>query len=164
MARRLLHYILSNESASQTGAKDLKGSSPALKTASTILPQAQGVNRTPLGPKIHNVMIAEPKTLSGPINPKAEPSKPRHNLLEIKRKTKAPDVKSARVIEKALQIVSEENGIASEELVDGAVLSDVGIDSLLGLMISSRFQDEITVDIGSSTLHSLHNIGGLKIS
>ena len=107
-------------------------------------------------------MIAEPKTSSVPVNAKAEPSKLRHNLLEIKRETKAPDDKSARVIEKALQIVSEESGIASEELVDGAVLSDVGIDSLLGLMISSRFQDEITIDIDSSTLHSLHTIGGLK--
>ena len=162
MARRLLHYILSTESASQTGAKDLKGSLPARETASNILPQAQEVNTTPLGPKIHNVMIAEPKTLSVAVNPKAEPSKLRHNILEMKRETKAPDDKSARVIKKALQIVSEESGIASEELVDGAVLSDVGIDSLLGLMISSRFQDEITIDIDSSTLHSLHTIGGLK--
>ena len=120
------------------------------------------MNRTPLGPKIRDVMIAEPKTLSVPVNPKAEPSKLRHNLLEIKRETKAPNDKPARVIKKALEIVSEESGIASEELVDGAVLSDVGIDSLLGLMISSRFQDEITIDIDSSTLHSLHTIGGLK--
>ena len=162
MARRLLHYILSTESASQTGAKDLKGSSPARETASNIPPQAQEVNRTPLRPKIHNVMIAEPRTLSVPANPKAEPSKLRHNLLEIKREKKAPNDKSAPVIKKALQILSEESGIASEELVDGAVLSDVGIDSLLGLMISSRFQDEITIDIDSSTLHSLHTIGGLK--
>ena len=107
-------------------------------------------------------MIAEPKTLSVPLNAKAEPSKLRHSLSEKKRETKAPDDKSARVIKKALGIVSEESGIASEELVDGAVLSDVGIDSLLGLTISSRFQDEITIDIDSSTLHSLHTIGGLK--
>ena len=145
MARRLLHYILSTESASQTGTKDLKGSSSAQETAPKPLPQAQEVNRTPLVPKIHNSMIAEPKTLSAPLDPKAEPSKLRHNLSEKKRKTKSCDDKSARVIKKALEIVSEENGIASEELVDGAVLSDVGIDSLLGLMISSRFKDDVTV-------------------
>ena len=120
------------------------------------------MNKTPLGPKIPNLTIAEPTTLSIPLDPKAEPSKLRHNLLQKKRETKTPDDQSARVIKKALEIVSEESGIAGEELVDGAVLSDVGIDSLLGLMISSRFQDEISVDINSSTLHSLHTIGGLK--
>ena len=162
MARRLLHYILSTESATQTGTKDLKGSSPGQETASKLLPQAQEVKRTPSVPKVHNLMIPEPKTMSVPSNPKAEPSKLRNNLLEKRRGLKGSDDKSARVIKKALDIVSEESGIASEELVDGAVLSDVGIDSLLGLMISSRFKDEITIDIDSSTLHDFHTIGGLK--
>ena len=106
--------------------------------------------------------MAEPKNLSVPVNPEAEPSKLRQNLSATKREMKAPNHESVQVIKKALQIVSEESGIAGEELVDGAILSDVGIDSLLGLMISSRFQDELAVDIDSSTLHSLHTIGGVK--
>ena len=154
--------MLSTESASQTGAKDLKGSSPAREPASKLLPQAQEMSRTPLGRKNNHLVDAESKKLLNPSNPKAEPPKLRHHLLGKKREAKSPDDKSARVIKKALGIVSEESGIASEELVDGAVLSDVGIDSLLGLMISSRFQDEISIDIDSSTLHSLHTIGGLK--
>ena len=162
MSRRLLHYILSTESATQTGSKDPKGLSPARETTSSVLPQAQEVNRTPLGPKTHNVIIAEPKPLSVPVNPKFESSKLRQNPSATKREMKAPNHESAQVTKKALQIVSEESGIAGEELVDGAILSDVGIDSLLGLMISSRFQDELAVDIDSSTLHSLHTIGGVK--
>ena len=162
MARRLLHYILSTESATQTGAKDFKGSSLAPKAALSILPQAQEKNRTPLGPRLQNVIMAEPNSISVPVNSKAEQSKLRQDLSATKRETKAPNHESAQVIDKALQIVSEESGIAGEELVDGAILSDVGIDSLLGLMISSRFQDEIAVDIDSSTLHSLNTIGGLK--
>ena len=62
-----------------------------------------------------------------------------------------------------MQIVSEESGIDTEDLVDGAVLSDIGIDSLLGLMISSRFKDEIGVDIDSSTLHALETVKGLRL-
>lgn len=162
MSRRLLHYILSTESATQTGSKDSKALSPARETASSILPQVQEVNRTPLGPKTHNVIKAEPKPLCVPVNSKSEPSKLRQDLPATKREMKAPNHESAQVIKKALQIVSEESGIAGEELVDGAILSDVGIDSLLGLMISSRFQDELAVDIDSSTLHSLHTIGGVK--
>ena len=71
--------------------------------------------------------------------------------FQMLRESNAPDDKSARVIVKALQIISE-SGIAIEELVDGAVLSDVGIDLLLGLMISSRFQDKISIGIDSSAL------------
>ncbi len=162
MARRLLHYILSTENATQTGAKDSKGSASASKPASDMLPKDQGVNATPSEPKIHNVIMAKSKSLSVPVNPKAAPSKLRQDLSAKNGETKAPNHESAQVIKKALQIVSEESGIADEELVDGAVLSDVGIDSLLGLMISSRFRDEMAVDIDSSTLHSLHTIGGLK--
>ena len=162
MSRRLLHYILSTESATQTGPKDSKALSPARETASSILPQVQEVNRTPLGPKTHNVIKAEPKPLGVPVHSESEPSKLRQDLSATKREMKAPNHESAQVIKKALQIVSEESGIAGEELVDGAILSDVGIDSLLGLMISSRFQDELAVDIDSSTLHSLHTIGGVK--
>ena len=162
MARRLLHYILSTESATQTGATGFKGVSSTPKTASSMLPQAQEVNNTPLGPGKHSVVMAEPKPLSVPVDPKAEPSKLRQELSTTKREMNDPNHESAHVIKKALQIVSEESGIAGEELVDGAVLSDIGIDSLLGLMISSRFRDEIAVDIDSSTLHSSHTIGGLK--
>ena len=162
MARRLLHYILSTESTTQTGAKDSKGSSSAPKTTSGNPPQIQEVHKIPLGPKTQNVIIAEPKPLSVPVNTKAKPSKLRQNLSATRRETKPPNHESTQVIEKALQIVSEESGIASEELVDVAVLSDVGIDSLLGLMITSRFRDEIAVEMDSSTLHSLQTIGGLK--
>lgn len=50
----------------------------------------------------------------------------------------------------------------SEELGDDTVLSDVGIDPLLGLMIASRFRDELAMDIDAATLHEFDTIKGLK--
>lgn len=70
---------------------------------------------------------------------------------------------SSRLITKALQIISEENGIASEELTDTTVLTDVGIDSLLSLMISSRFKDELALEFEASVFHDLDTIRDLKV-
>ena len=70
---------------------------------------------------------------------------------------------SSRLITKALQIMSEESGIASEELTDITVLTDVGIDSLLSLMISSRFKDELALDFEASVFHDLDTIRDLKV-
>ena len=47
----------------------------------------------------------------------------------------------------ALQIISEESGIATEELTDETAFMDVGVDSLLSLVIVSRLQDELELDI-----------------
>lgn len=90
-------------------------------------------------------------------------------LSELKQRQSAAKQKPASVAEesvvqfqKALHIISEESGIATEELGDDIILSDVGIDSLLGLMISSRFRDELAMDIDATTLHGLDTIKGLK--
>ena len=79
-----------------------------------------------------------------------------------KRASLAENHGSSTLITNALRIVSEESGIASEELGNDSVLSDVGIDSLLGLMISSRFRDELDVNIDSAVLLGLATIKELK--
>ena len=63
---------------------------------------------------------------------------------------------------RALVIISEESGIASEELTDITVLADVGIDSLLSLMVASRFKDELALDFEASMFHDLDTIKDLK--
>ena len=147
VARRLLHYILNKESATQTGANIPKDSAATTKTAFTTSQPAQRVKQ-------------------GPVEPKQRVTKPLPTS-----KTKVPPFAvetlktsdcSAKIVAKALQIVSEESGIGTEELVDESVLTDIGIDSLLGLMISSRFRDELAIDVDSSTLHSMFTIKGLK--
>ncbi|KAE8422960.1 hypothetical protein BDV36DRAFT_290773 [Aspergillus pseudocaelatus] len=46
----------------------------------------------------------------------------------------------------ALQIISEEAGIAVANLTDDVVTADMGIDSLLSLIIVSGFREELGLD------------------
>lgn len=55
-------------------------------------------------------------------------------------------VASSRV-STALQIISEESGVALDELTDGSSFADLGVDSLLGLTISARFREELDLEI-----------------
>ncbi|KAL8724796.1 MAG: hypothetical protein Q9166_007753 [cf. Caloplaca sp. 2 TL-2023] len=48
---------------------------------------------------------------------------------------------------RALQIISEESGIVKEDLTDDTAFADVGVDYLLSLVIVSRLQDELELDI-----------------
>jgi thioester reductase-like protein/acyl carrier protein len=53
---------------------------------------------------------------------------------------------------KALSIISEESGLAVADLTDSVVFTDVGIDSLLGLTITARFQEELDLDLDFNAL------------
>ena len=50
-------------------------------------------------------------------------------------------------VTEALRIVSEESGVEEEELTDDTIFADVGIDSLLSLVITSRFREELNMDM-----------------
>ncbi|ORY66531.1 polyketide synthase [Pseudomassariella vexata] len=63
----------------------------------------------------------------------------------------------------ALAIIAEESGLAVEDLTDGTVFGDVGVDSLLGLTISARFKEEIDVDLDFNSLfYEYPTVGDLK--
>ncbi|KAF2637343.1 ketoacyl-synt-domain-containing protein [Massarina eburnea CBS 473.64] len=51
-----------------------------------------------------------------------------------------------------LQIVSEESGIALNELTDDMNFADTGVDSLMSLVVVSRFRDELELDIQHEAL------------
>lgn len=53
---------------------------------------------------------------------------------------------------KALDIISEESGVAVDELTDDTNFGDSGVDSLLSLVIVSRFRDELELDIPHESL------------
>ncbi|KAH8585883.1 beta-ketoacyl synthase [Bisporella sp. PMI_857] len=47
----------------------------------------------------------------------------------------------------ALAIISEETGLALSDLTDDSVFSEIGVDSLLSMVISSRFREELGLDL-----------------
>ncbi|KAL2132795.1 hypothetical protein VTI74DRAFT_3364 [Chaetomium olivicolor] len=50
----------------------------------------------------------------------------------------------------ALQVISQESGVAIDELTAETVFSDIGIDSLSSMVISSRFKEELGLDLDSA--------------
>ncbi|KAM3080825.1 hypothetical protein ACMFMF_002740 [Clarireedia jacksonii] len=64
----------------------------------------------------------------------------------------------------ALQIIAEESGVALDDLTDDSEFFDMGIDSLLSLVIVSRFREELGLDIESDSLFiDCPNLASLKI-
>ena len=53
---------------------------------------------------------------------------------------------------RALQIISEESGVATEDLTHDTNFADSGVDSLLSLVIASRLRDELEIDVRHETL------------
>ncbi|KAL2020283.1 hypothetical protein VTK56DRAFT_8607 [Thermocarpiscus australiensis] len=53
---------------------------------------------------------------------------------------------------RVVQIISEESGVAVGDLTDDVVFADAGVDSLLSLVIVSRFRDELDLDIQHESL------------
>lgn len=66
------------------------------------------------------------------------------------------------LVARAMQILSEESGVALGELTDSTQLSEVGIDSLLSLVVGSRFRDDLSLDMESATLIDFVTIKDLK--
>ncbi|KAL8795409.1 MAG: hypothetical protein Q9195_002150 [Heterodermia aff. obscurata] len=173
VARRLLHYILSTESVAQSGSGEQKlGPKPAKATGTTKVPAVlrKEPSRSPtLFTKGETHSESLPKKDS-----KLEPGEvaivPQSLLLETKISEPAAgqelihmNGQVSKVAAKALQIISEESGIANEELTDTTILADVGIDSLLSLMIASRFKDELALDFEASMFNQLDTIKELKV-
>ena len=158
----------------QSGSSDPKDAVEAAKHVSNITQQvrddeARKLAEGPKLPKADTVQPSKPTPMAREVLPPKMPAAPKTVPSEAKRdppasKQEAADwnKESAGLVTKALQIISEESGIAIEELTDSSVLADVGIDSLLSLMISSRFRDELALDVESTVFVDLPTIKELK--
>ena len=66
--------------------------------------------------------------------------------------TTTPELNSSIDFQRALAIISEESGLAMEDFTDDTSFADSGVDSLLSLVIVSRFRDELEIDIAHESL------------
>ncbi|KAH9904016.1 hypothetical protein F4778DRAFT_770564 [Xylariomycetidae sp. FL2044] len=77
--------------------------------------------------------------------------------------TGIPSSKAEIDFSRALQIISEESGIAMEDLDDETNFADSGVDSLLSLVITSRFQEAFGLDFAhDSVFMECETVGDLK--
>ncbi|KAI8631121.1 polyketide synthase [Xylariaceae sp. FL1651] len=97
-------------------------------------------NKTPLAPK--QKTPASAKTVH-PIEVVVE-EEPRPKISTQYEHRVIP---SSSKVSIALQIISDESGLALAELTDNSTFADFGVDSLLGLTISARFREELDLDL-----------------
>lgn len=79
------------------------------------------------------------------------------DVSEIRRKTGG-----SSKLDKVLSIIAEESGISTSEMGDEDFLGDLGIDSLLVLVIASRFREELRLDLSPSFLMEVSTIGAIR--
>jgi acyl carrier protein len=67
--------------------------------------------------------------------------------------------------QEALRIISEESGVAVEDLTDDTEFGDIGVDSLLSLINVGRFRGEISVDLDSNMFLfvQLPTVGAIRL-
>ncbi|KOC17636.1 aflC / pksA / pksL1 / polyketide synthase [Aspergillus flavus AF70] len=79
------------------------------------------------------------------------PPQPKHSPVP-ETAGSAPAAKGVGVsnekLDAVMRVVSEESGIALEELTDDSNFADMGIDSLSSMVIGSRFREDLGLDLG----------------
>ena len=77
------------------------------------------------------------------------PSVPGQGSLTSQKKRPSSTIPTPKdsIVSAALAIVSEESGIAIPELTDDSNFADVGVDSLLSMVIASRFREELGLEL-----------------
>ncbi|KAL8921015.1 MAG: hypothetical protein Q9208_005906 [Pyrenodesmia sp. 3 TL-2023] len=122
------------------------------------LPTVGELKRYLGGPKADSASTASTSN-SRHTTPTSEPSATGMTTPASDEESLAPTVRFLR----ALEIISEESGIATEDLSNDTAFADVGADSLLSLVIGSRLQDELELEIPHESLFLEYpTVGGFK--
>jgi noranthrone synthase len=135
--------VLQQAADSGPGGKK-KTAAPGLAAA----PAAKVVAAAHSKPAAPEPVVPKPATIAPVPTPPAPTPTPAPAAAEVKPAIAAPKTKlnNPKVVA-ALQIVSEESGIAFEDLTDDCNFADIGVDSLLSMVIGSRFREELNIDL-----------------
>lgn len=116
----------------------------------------------PAAPKSITPAVATTDTASAPAAaPAAEQTK------KVADAVPAPAAKSAVVTESgpiadALKLIARETGLELEELRDEASFVELGVDSLMSLVLSEKFKSELNLDVKSSVFLECPSLADLK--
>ncbi|KAK4235192.1 beta-ketoacyl synthase [Achaetomium macrosporum] len=89
-------------------------------------------------------VVLEPVSAQPAVGPSAALKIPESPAIE------AGPVFDSEQFNAALKVISEESGVAIDELTAETVFSDIGIDSLSSMVISSRFREELSLELDAS--------------
>lgn len=115
-----------------------------------------GPKASPLTPGVREATPSS-NVVSSPANPSAAQA----------ARASVPQAESTQTMASehwstAIKIISTESGVAEKDLKDDVELADIGIDSLLSLVICGRFRDDLDVDITEQELYECSSIANVK--
>ena len=113
----------------------------------TFLPPKKANAATPAAAKSSSTII------------KTGPKKPTKLVVPKPKKT---SLSSPTVIDRALHIIAAEVGVPLVELADSVEISNLGIDSLMSLSISSRIREDLSLEIQATAFSDYRTIGAVK--
>ena len=139
--------------------KDTSFGDIAVRKGDKLIGCIQGVRVQRVPRRLMDVMFKQKQDVAP-----AHPSSNDNANLTLQAEAKQTFKKSAgpSTLDKALSIIAEESGISIPEMKDDDFLGDLGIDSLLVLVIASRFREELNLDLASSFLMEVNTIGGIR--
>ncbi|KAG0644935.1 polyketide synthase [Hyphodiscus hymeniophilus] len=137
VSRRTHQLVMSafvNKAAQKTGTspKDTAGEKPTKATLKASLPAP----------------VTAPKSQVPQVAPVPSVSLPEREKSIAQVTPKVPKTPTdAKQFNAALALVAEESGIALEELTDDTNFADIGVDSLLSMVIGSRFREDLNMEL-----------------
>ncbi|KAF7198010.1 Polyketide synthase CTB1 [Pseudocercospora fuligena] len=149
--KRLMEYVVNSAYKKVSGAT--KPSSQQQRSPHHPEPKPPApVATKPTPPK-----AAGPGPAEKPLNTCQVVTAEQQAALESKLASQAADRTQDIAYESwstALKILAEESGVVENDLKDDVELADIGIDSLLSLVICGRLRDEVDVDIPERDLYT----------
>lgn len=140
--------------------KDVSVGDIAIMKANSLIGCLKGVRVQRVPRRLMDVMF-RPKTDTASSHASLNDTLTVKSVVkEVLTADKAPSGPSK--LDTALAIVAEESCISINDLADENLLSDIGIDSLLILVIASRFREELHIDLNPSFFMEVNSIGAIR--
>ncbi|RMZ74762.1 hypothetical protein DV737_g5762, partial [Chaetothyriales sp. CBS 132003] len=134
----------------------------------------QAVATTTASPAPPIASAAGPTLVSSATEPiRASPATKRHDSgpgsqqakdFATLKDTSAPEAATASsVVTSALKLIANEAALELSDLADNASFTDLGIDSLMSLVLSEKFHSELDIKVGGTLFMDYPTIGDLKV-
>lgn len=133
---------------------ELKRNSDASKPTSTPTPRTLAPNPEPK----KEVLKEEPK----PAPQEKEEEAPKEESKGDSGEQIEVNADSDSTAAKAMALVSAEAGLDPEDMTDNASFANLGVDSLMTLVIAEKFRDELGVTMGCSLFLEHPTVGDLR--
>ena len=137
--------------------KDISLGDIAIRQGGNLIGCIKGVRVQRVPRRLMDVMFKQKTDVATTLHSANDSLALQAKTSGMRKKTDGPSK-----LDKSLSIIAEESGISIPEMKDEDFLGDLGIDSLLVLVIASRFREELNLDLSSSFLMEVNTIGAIK--